>query len=126
MALSSSGPSTKDDAAPPAATGAGTGRSSRRRARRLRLALGVLVLGLVVGLVLRVPSAASGFVSAFEHFRRDRLPLLALAAAFETASLVASALVQRTLLATGGFSLRLRTLLALVVASTSVVDLLPA
>ncbi len=88
--------------------------------------LGVLVLALVVGLVLHVPSAANGFASAFEHFRVHRLPLLAVAVALEVASLVASALAQRTLLGAGGFVLPVRTLLALVTASTSVVDLLPA
>ena len=125
MALSSTVPGTQDDAATPTG-GAETGGSSGHAARRLRLFLGVVVLGLVIGLVLRVHSAYTGFVSAFKHFPLGRLPLVAVAAAFETASLVASALVQRTLLGTGGFLLRVRTLLALVVASTAVVDLLPA
>ncbi|HXW32591.1 MAG TPA: hypothetical protein VEJ21_05810, partial [Acidimicrobiales bacterium] len=119
MALSSTVPGTQDDAATPTG-GAETGGSSGNAARRLRLVLGLMVLGLVIGLVLRVHSAYTGFVSAFKHFPLGRLPLVAVAAAFETASLVASALVQRTLLGTGGFLLRVRTLLALVVASTAV------
>ncbi|MBF6557843.1 MAG: hypothetical protein IVW52_17140 [Acidimicrobiales bacterium] len=76
--------------------------------------------------MLRAPGAASQFASAFRGFRPERLPWLALAALAETGSLTAAALAARRLLRAGRRELPLVSLLGLTVASTAVVDLVPA
>jgi putative heme transporter len=101
-------------------------RTGSRWSRRLRLILGLATLAVVLAFILRAPSATSQFVSAFRHFRPGRLPWVAVAAGLETASLASSALVQRRLLDAGHFSVPFPSLLGLVVASTAMVDLLPA
>lgn len=102
------------------------GGPSGRGIRRIRLALGLAALAVVLALVLRSHSAASAFVAAFRHFRPARLPWVLVAGALETASLACSALVQRRLLRSENRTVAFRTLMTLVVASTAVVDLVPA
>lgn len=104
----------------------GPDRSSGSWRRWLSLILALAILGVVIALVLRVPSAASDFVAAFEHFRLSRLPWLAVAAGLETLSLACGAQVHRMLLRAGGVTVPFATMLGLTVASTAVVDLVPA
>lgn len=119
-------PRPSDEATSGGRLPSGAARTGSRRRQWVRLALAAVMLAVVVAVILRVPSAASEFVSAFGHFRSDRLPWLVAAAVLETASLACAALAQRRLLKAGGVRIPFAELLALTVASTAVVDLIPA
>jgi len=111
------------DGPPPADGGAAATRSRRRVLARI--GLGVVVLGVVVAALLRAHSALHGFASAFDSFRVQRLPWLALAYGAEGASFACYALVQRRLLHAGGVTLTRRTMVGLAVAATGITNLVP-
>lgn len=112
---------------PSGGTGDGSGRRPARASwSALRFLVGLVALAVVLSLVLRAPRAAHEVTTAFGRVRGERAWWLLVAGGLETASLACNAKVQQRLLSVGGYRLPTPTLLGLTVASTAVVDLLPA
>ncbi len=96
------------------------------RATTWKVLLAALALGAIVVAALELPGASRGFSSAWGRLSAERLPWFGVAVAFEFASLLSFALVQRELLAARGLRMRLRSLLRLSVAANGLQSLLPA